>query len=119
MPGAGERHSGVSRDLRWRCSPRSARRGRVGGVPAAARQRRGTACGSPGTRAADRRPLLVGRDGAVLVQALRRTRSTGTAMNGARLLLVNAHGADEFSGGAERYVAQLADGMGEDRKSTR
>ena len=29
------------------------------------------------------------------------------------LLLVNAHGADEFSGGAERYVAQLADGMGE------
>jgi glycosyltransferase involved in cell wall biosynthesis len=30
-----------------------------------------------------------------------------------RLLLVNAHGADEFSGGAERYVAQLADGMGE------
>jgi glycosyltransferase involved in cell wall biosynthesis len=28
-----------------------------------------------------------------------------------RLLLVNAHGADEFSGGAERYVAQLADGF--------
>jgi glycosyltransferase involved in cell wall biosynthesis len=34
-------------------------------------------------------------------------------MSGTRLLLVNAHGADEFSGGAERYVAQLADGMGE------
>jgi glycosyltransferase involved in cell wall biosynthesis len=34
-------------------------------------------------------------------------------MSGPRLLLVNAHGADEFSGGAERYVAQLADGMGE------
>src|SRR5687767_15573366 len=34
-------------------------------------------------------------------------------MSGNRLLLVNAHGADEFSGGAERYVAQLADGMGE------
>ena len=33
-------------------------------------------------------------------------------MSGTRLLLVNAHGADEFSGGAERYVAQLADGMG-------
>lgn len=29
----------------------------------------------------------------------------------ARLLLVNAHGADEFAGGAERYVAQLADGF--------
>ena len=33
-------------------------------------------------------------------------------MSGARVLLVNAHGADEFSGGAERYVAQLADGLG-------
>lgn len=33
-------------------------------------------------------------------------------MSGTRLLLVNAHGADEFSGGAERYVAQLADGFG-------
>ena len=32
-------------------------------------------------------------------------------MNGLRLLLVNGHGADEFSGGAERYVAQLADGF--------
>jgi glycosyltransferase involved in cell wall biosynthesis len=28
-----------------------------------------------------------------------------------RLLLVNAHGADEFSGGAEGYVAQLVDGF--------
>jgi glycosyltransferase involved in cell wall biosynthesis len=28
-----------------------------------------------------------------------------------RLLLVNAHGADEFAGGAEGYVAQLADGF--------
>jgi glycosyltransferase involved in cell wall biosynthesis len=33
-------------------------------------------------------------------------------MSSARVLLVNAHGADEFSGGAERYVAQLADGLG-------
>lgn len=32
-------------------------------------------------------------------------------MNGFRLLLVNGHGADEFSGGAERYVAQIADGF--------
>jgi glycosyltransferase involved in cell wall biosynthesis len=28
-----------------------------------------------------------------------------------RLLLVNAHGADEFAGGAEGYVARLADGF--------
>jgi glycosyltransferase involved in cell wall biosynthesis len=28
-----------------------------------------------------------------------------------RLLLVNAHGADEYAGGAEAYVAQLADGF--------
>ena len=34
-------------------------------------------------------------------------------MSDRRLLLVNAHGADEFSGGAERYVAQLADGFAE------
>ncbi len=33
-------------------------------------------------------------------------------MSATRLLLVNAHGADEFAGGAERYVAQLADGFG-------
>jgi glycosyltransferase involved in cell wall biosynthesis len=33
-------------------------------------------------------------------------------MSETRVLLVNAHGADEFSGGAERYVAQLADGLG-------
>jgi glycosyltransferase involved in cell wall biosynthesis len=33
-------------------------------------------------------------------------------MSATRLLLVNAHGADEFAGGAERYVAQLADGVG-------
>lgn len=32
-------------------------------------------------------------------------------MNDLRLLLVNCHGADEFSGGAERYVAQVADGF--------
>lgn len=32
-------------------------------------------------------------------------------MSGARLLLVNSQGADEFSGGAEHYVAQLADGF--------
>lgn len=32
-------------------------------------------------------------------------------MSATRLLLVNAHGADEFAGGAERYVAQLADGF--------
>jgi glycosyltransferase involved in cell wall biosynthesis len=32
-------------------------------------------------------------------------------LSGARLLLVNSQGADEFSGGAERYVAQLADGF--------
>ena len=32
-------------------------------------------------------------------------------MSRARLLLVNAQGADEFTGGAERYVAQLADGF--------
>ena len=32
-------------------------------------------------------------------------------MTGARVLLVNSQGADEFSGGAERYVAQLADGF--------
>lgn len=30
---------------------------------------------------------------------------------GTRVLLVNAHGADEFAGGAEAYVAQLADGF--------
>ena len=30
---------------------------------------------------------------------------------GTRLLLVNAHGADQFAGGAEAYVAQLADGF--------
>lgn len=30
---------------------------------------------------------------------------------GIRLLLVNAHGADEFAGGAEAYVARLADGF--------
>jgi glycosyltransferase involved in cell wall biosynthesis len=29
-----------------------------------------------------------------------------------RLLLVNAHGADEYAGGAEGYVARLADGFG-------
>ncbi|HET7855673.1 MAG TPA: glycosyltransferase, partial [Gaiellaceae bacterium] len=33
-------------------------------------------------------------------------------MSARRLLLVNANGADEFAGGAERYVAQLADGIG-------
>jgi len=33
-------------------------------------------------------------------------------MSGARLLLVNSQGADEFSGGAEHYVAQLAEGFG-------
>jgi glycosyltransferase involved in cell wall biosynthesis len=32
-------------------------------------------------------------------------------LRGNRLLLVNSQGADEFSGGAERYVAQLADGF--------
>ena len=32
-------------------------------------------------------------------------------MTGRRLLLVNAHGADEFAGGAEGYVAGLADGF--------
>jgi glycosyltransferase involved in cell wall biosynthesis len=33
-------------------------------------------------------------------------------VSGARLLLVNSQGADQFSGGAEHYVAQLADGFG-------
>jgi glycosyltransferase involved in cell wall biosynthesis len=32
-------------------------------------------------------------------------------VSGTRLLLVNSQGADEFSGGAEHYVAQLADGF--------